>query len=39
MGETKPVSNGTVTGTGIVGLSREGSVIEIIEKVGAPGTN
>ena len=37
--ETKPVSNGTVTGTGTVGLNGERSGIEVVEKIGAPDTN
>lgn len=35
----KQVSNGTVTGTGTVGLIGEVSGIEVIEKIGAPDTN
>ena len=37
--DAKPVSNGTVTGTGTVGLIGEGNSIEVIEKIGAPDTN
>ena len=37
--EDKPVSNGTVTGTGTVGLIGEGSGVEVIENIGAPDTN
>ena len=39
IGEAKPISNGTVTGTGTVGLIGEGNRIEVIEKIGAPDTN
>ena len=37
--ETNPVSNGTVTGPGTVGLVGEGCGVEVIEKIGAPDTN
>lgn len=37
--ETKPISNGTVIGTGTMGLRKEGSGVEVLEKIGAPDTN
>ena len=38
-GESKPISNGTVTGTGTVGLNRGESGVEVVEKIGAPDRN
>lgn len=37
--EDKPVSKGTVTETGTVGLIGEGNSVEVVEKIGAPDTN
>jgi integrase len=37
--ESEQISNGTVTGTGTVGLIGEGCGVEVIEKIGAPDTN
>lgn len=39
VGESDPVSNGTVTETGTVGSVGEGSGVEVAEKIGAPDTN
>lgn len=37
--ESEPVSDGTVTETGMVGLAGERSGVEVAEKIGAPDTN
>ena len=38
-GESKTISNGTVTGTGTVRPAGDGSNIEVVENIGAPDTN
>lgn len=38
-GQSEPVSTGTVTETGTVGSVGGGSVVEVLEKIGAPDTN
>ena len=37
--EDTPVSNGTVTGSGTVGVIGEENGIEVVENIGAPDTN